>query len=116
MVAGDRITGSCSSRCRFPHLLTSSPEHRSGNADPAVRRAALPTLRTASPHGAGDGKAGPPRPPGWWRRGPTSDRWTGLVLGRLARRLPGGGDQSVELGPHQLVVIEHEVEEVVLDL
>jgi hypothetical protein len=38
------------------------------------------------------------------------------VLGRLARRLPGGGDQSVELGPHQLVVIEHEVEEVVLDL
>jgi hypothetical protein len=97
MVAGDRITGSCSSRCRFPHLLTGASVRK--------RRSSGAEGRAADPADGESARCG-----GW------EGRWTGLVLGRLARRLPGGGDQSVELGPHQLVVIEHEVEEVVLDL
>ncbi|MFI6832471.1 hypothetical protein ACIBG5_35540 [Kribbella sp. NPDC050241] len=37
--------------------------------------------------------------------------WTGVVEGRLVRRFPAGRDHGIELGPHQLVIGERQVEE-----
>ena len=53
----------------------------------------------------------PARPPARWPAGPPPGGRTGLAAGWLARRLPAVSDQGIELGPHQIVIAEHEVNE-----
>ena len=56
MVAGDRITGSCSSRCRFPHLLTGASV-RKRRSSGAEGRAADPADGESARCGRCEGRA-----------------------------------------------------------